>query len=374
MAELEIAIAHDFLVQHGGAERVALALARGFPSAPIYTPLYEADATYPEFKQFDIRTSWINRVSVLRRFHRLALPLLVAVVSQTKIDAKYTIASSAGFAHGYATAGAKIVYCHTPARWLYQADAYLGTKKFSLKRLALLILSPYLKRWDVNKAATATKYFANSTVVRQRIKDAYNIDAEVLPAPHSIDVTLPEEAVDLSALQDAGSGFYLCIARLLAYKNVDVVIEAMNSLRLPLVVVGSGPEERRLQAAAGPSVLIVKDLRDAQIRWLYARCTAILSASYEDFGLTTIEAAAYGKPAIVLRWGGFLDTVREGETGVYFDQPVPDLVRAAVIESRQRTWDSDAIKRQAERFSEDKFIARLVEEISRMKRENSADG
>lgn len=367
VSEFEIAFAHECLTQRGGAERVALALARAFPDAPIYTPLYEATLTYPEFKHHTIRVTWLNRVPVLRKFHRLAFPLLAAVVGRTKIEAKCTIACSAGWAHGFPTSGPKIVYCFTPARWLYQSDVYLGnSSNRSVKALAVLALSPFLKRWDKTKACNATKYFAISTTVKQRVWEAYQIDAEVLPAPHSIDAASPQEPVDLSRLPNAGAGFYLCIARLLPYKNVDVLIEAMNTLELPLVVVGVGPEERRLRASAGSSVLMVKNLSDGQIRWLYAHCTAVMSASYEDFGLTPIEAAAYGKPSIVLRWGGFLDTIRHGETGIYFDQPVPDLVRAAVIESRKKVWDSEAIKRQAERFSEEHFVARLVAEISRL--------
>lgn len=363
----EIAIAHDYLTQRGGAEKVVLALTRAFPEAPIYTTLYDPDLTYPEFDLHEIHSSWLNRVPILRKFHRLALPMLAVAASTTKVKSKHTIVSTSGWAHGFRTSGSKIVFCHSPARWLYQPDAYLGTNEVTIKKMALTILSPLLKWWDKRQAATATKYFAVSTAVQQRIRETYNIEAEVLPAPHSIDTTLSEELVDLSELSGASGGFYLCISRLLPYKNVDIVIEALNSLNLPLVVVGAGPEERRLQAAAGPSVLMFKNLTDAQIRWLYSHCTAVISASYEDFGLTPIEAAAYGKPSIVLRWGGFLDTIREGATGIYFDQPVSELVRQAVLESSSHEWDVDIIKKQASLFSEEHFAARLIEEIEKVK-------
>ncbi|GAY16503.1 glycosyltransferase [Mycobacterium sp. shizuoka-1] len=359
-----IAIAHDYLTQRGGAEKVVLALARAFPEAPIYTTLYEPGSTYPEFQAHDIRPSWLNRVALLRKFHRLALPLLAAVVGSTKINATHTIASSSGWAHGFRTSGTKIVYCYSPARWLYQPDAYLGSDRMTAKRLALKVFSPLLKRWDKRQAATATKYFAISTAVQQRIRETYKIEAEVLPAPHSIDPTLPQEPVDIAALPAAADGFYLCISRLLPYKNVDVVIDAFNELGLPLVVVGAGPEERRLRQKAGPSILMVKNLTDAQMRWLYAHCVAVLAASFEDFGLTPIEAATFGKPSIVLRWGGFLDTIREGETGLYFDQPVPELVREAVEKSRTKVWNPDVIRAQAATFSEERFLARLMEVLS----------
>lgn len=363
MSQIKVAIAHDYLTQRGGAERVTLALARAFPEAPIYTTLYDPDLTYPEFRKHDVRVSWLNRLSFLRRFHRVALPLLAIAVGTTRIDAKYAIVSSSGWAHGYRTSGTKIVYCHSPARWLYQPDLYLGPQRITFKRIALKSMSPFLKRWDKRQALTATKYFSNSSAVQQRICDTYGIRAEVLPAPHSIDTDLRQEAVDLSALKYAPDGFYLCISRLLPYKNVDVIIEALRPLGVALVVVGNGPEEKRLQSIAGSSVLMMKDLPDAKLHWLYHNCTALVAASYEDYGLTPIEAAVFGKPAVALRWGGFLDTIREGETGVYFDEPTPECLRAAVIESKLRVWDADLIKAHGKRFSEPHFAARLREEI-----------
>lgn len=358
---LDVAIAHDYITQRGGAEKVVLALHRAFPDAPVYTTLYEPDRTYPEFAEVDVVPSTLNRIGVFRRSHRLALPFLAKTADSMRIAARHTIVSTSGWAHGFQTSGSKIVYCYSPARWLYQRDAYLGSSKLTAQRLALTALSPFLKRWDRRRAATATTYFAISTVVQQRIRDAYGIEAEVLPAPHSVDTSLPQEPVDLGPLGD--DGFYLCISRLLPYKNVDKVIAAFNDLGLPLVVVGAGPEEKRLDALAGPNVVMRKDLTDAQMRWLYARTDAVVSASYEDFGLTPIEAAAYGKPSVVLRWGGFLDTIREDETGVYFDEPQPAAIAAAVQKCRGMSWDAELIRAHTELFSEEHFARRLKQEI-----------
>jgi glycosyltransferase involved in cell wall biosynthesis len=359
---VEVAIAHDYLTQRGGAEKVVLALHRAFPQAPIHTTLFEPNLTYPEFQDIEVIASPLNKVRPLRRSHRLALPFLAWAAGRIHVPARHTIVSSSGWAHGFRTSGSKIVYCYSPARWLYQTDAYLGSSKLTPARAILKVLSPFLKRWDRRRATTATKYFAISTVVQQRILDTYGIESEVLPAPHSVDTSLPQEPVDVAAL-GAGSDFYLCISRLLPYKNVDVVVEAFNRLSLPLVVVGTGPEERRLAALAGPNVLMVKNLTDAQMRWLYARTTAVVSASFEDFGLTPIEGANYGRPAVVLRWGGFLDTIREGATGVYFEAPDPDELAAAVLRSREITWDAEVIRAHAMTFAEDHFARRLREEI-----------
>ncbi|WZH37547.1 MAG: glycosyltransferase [Microbacterium enclense] len=364
-----VAIAHDYLTQRGGAEKVVLALQRAFPTAPIYTTLYEQATTYPEFSASEIITSPLNAVGFLRRSHRLALPFLAWASGRVKVDADHTIVSSSGWAHGFRTRGSKIVYCYSPARWLYQRDAYLGSTKLTPAAVVLRALSPFLKRWDRRAAHSATKYFAISTVVQQRIKDTYGLDSEVLPAPHTVDKSIPHEPVDLGRLS-ASDGFYLCISRLLPYKNVDVVINAFNELKLPLVVVGTGPEERRLAGLAGDSVVMVKNLTDGQIQWLYAHSTAVVSSSYEDFGLTPIEGATHGKPSVVLRWGGFLDTIAEGRTGVYFDEPTPSAVAAAVRTSRETEWDEAAIRAHADLFTEEHFARRLREEIARLDAQN----
>lgn len=368
-----VAIAHDYLTQRGGAEKVVLALQRAFPSAPIYTTLYEPSTTYPEFADSTIITSPLNEVGPLRRSHRLALPFLAWAASRMRVRATHTIVSSSGWAHGFPTTGSKIVYCYSPARWLYQRDAYMGSSKLTPRRMVLNVLSPFLKRWDRRASRSATTYFAISTVVQQRIKDAYGLDSEVLPAPHTVDMTIAEEPVDLPE-HIAAEPFFLCISRLLPYKNVDVVIQAFTDLGLPLVVVGAGPEERRLAAMCQNNVTMVKDLTDGQIQWLYARCRAVVSASFEDFGLTPIEGAVHGKPSIVLRWGGFLDTIAEGTTGVYFDSPTPGDVAAAVTEFSEREWDDTRIREHAQLFSEEHFARRLRQEIARIDAQNDGAG
>lgn len=357
----DVAIAHDYLTQRGGAEKVVLAMHRAFPEAPIYTTLFEPGDTYPEFADTHVIASPLNRVGALRRSHRLALPFLAWASSRMRVPARHTIVSTSGWAHGFQTTGSKIVYCYSPARWLYQQDAYLGTTKLTPKSAVLKVLAPFLRRWDRRKAATATKYFAISTVVQERIKATYGIDAEVLPAPHSVDLTVPQAPVELpTGLQD---GFYFCVSRLLPYKNVDAVVAAFNELKLPLVIVGSGPEEKNLAALAGPNCVMMKNLTDGQMQWLYAHCTAVVSASYEDFGLTPIEGAVHGKPSVVLRWGGFLDTIREGVTGIYFDEPTPEAVARGVETSRKTEWDEAAIRAHSTLFTEEHFARRLRDEI-----------
>jgi glycosyltransferase involved in cell wall biosynthesis len=357
----DVVIVHDYVTQRGGAERVVLSMLRAFPSAPLYTSLFDPSGSFPEFGAVDVRTLALNRAPALRRRHRLALPLLAPAFSRLRIEADIVLCSSSGWAHGADARGRKIVYCHAPARWLYQPQRYLRTQGF-VSRAALLVLAPPLRRWDRRAAATADRYLANSTAVQRRIRELYGIEADVLSPPHAIDRDANQDAV-----QGLEPGFLLCVSRLLPYKNVDAVVRAFAALPSErLVVVGVGPDESRLRREAGPNVRFTGAVSDPQLRWLYANCAGVIASSHEDYGLTPLEGIAFGKPAAVLRWGGFLDTVVEEVTGVFFDRPDPVLIREAVAALRRQTWDVDAFERQAQRFSEERFVAGLREIVAEM--------
>lgn len=351
---MNVAIVHDYLTQFGGAERVVLAIAGAFPGAPIYTSLYEPDSTFPQFRNCEIKASMLQRVIWLRRHHRLALPLLAMAFSKMRVEAEVAICSSSGWAHGAQVDGRKIVLCHTPARWLYQQDQYLRGSG-TARRLVLRAIRNPLLEWDRRAAVSADKYLAVSTVVRDRIADSYGIEAEILHSPHAADT-----AAERRMPSGINGEFDLCVSRLLPYKNVDAVVRAYQLMpRSRLVVVGSGPEQKRLEALAGNNVTFLGEVADEQLWWLYSRCQVLVAASYEDFGLTPIEAAAFGRPSAVLRSGGYLDSVLEGKTGVFFDRAAPEEISQAVAEVKGRGWDSDVLRSQASRFSREAFVSKL---------------
>lgn len=361
-----IAIAHDYLTQRGGAERVVLSLCRAFPDAEVHTLFYNPDQTYPEFRDRVIRTSPLNRIGAFRRDPRLALPLLAPFASRMRIDADVVIASSSGWAHAFPTRGRKIVYCHSPARWLYLPDDYLGdAKPWDPKRLALTVLTPFLRRWDHRAARTADQYLANSSVVRERIARVYGIDAPTLFPPFSPDVA--EGAQDPIG-QLAGwagedgteGGHYLVVSRLQPYKHVDRVIEAFRSMPdKRLLVIGKGPERDRLHAMAPSNVRLVEGLTDAQMRWAYGNARALIAASHEDFGLTPLEAGAHGVPVIALRAGGYLDTIREGVNGVFFEAAEPHAIARAVRALDIAALEEARTRAHASEFAEASFIKSL---------------
>ena len=333
-----------------------LSLLDAFPGAPVYTSLYDPAGTFAEFAGADVRPSPLDRSRLLARHPRLALPLLAPAFGRMVVDADVAICSSSGWAHGARVRGRKIVYCHAPARWLYQTGRYVG-ERGGVARVAAGVLGGPLRRWDRAAAASADLYVVNSRAVRDRVRELYGRDAEVVPPP-------PALAPDGEREPVAGvePGFVLCVSRLLPYKNVGEIAAAFRELPGErLVVAGDGPELERLRRTAPANVRMLGRVSDAQLRWLYAQAAGVVAASYEDFGLTPLEGAAFGKPAAVLRFGGFLDTVREDETGVYFERPVPGEIAAAVGRLLAGEWESTALAAHAAGFGPERFAARLRE-------------
>ena len=351
---LRVAVVHDYLTQRGGAERVVLSLMAAFPGARLVTSVYDPATTFPEFGQYDVETTWLNKVPMFRADPRRAMPFLPMAFSGVELDGvDVVICSSSGWSHGVRTDAPKIVYCYNPARWLYQRHQYVQEHGFVV-RGAVKALSPYLKRWDRRAAATASSYLTLSRVVAARIEREYGIEAEIVPPPVTLDCGGPQEV-----MVGLEPGFLLTVSRARGYKNVEVVCEAVqDSPDECLVVVGDLPDgdwdTSRLRG--------VSDITDAQLRWLYANCSAVVAASYEDFGLTPVEGYTFGKPAVCLRAGGFLDTMVEGTTGVFFDE----LTAASVADGFRALHAADlaaeAILDHAAGFGFDAFRDRVTAE------------
>lgn len=368
-----VAIAHDYLTQKGGAERVVLAMQRAFPDAKIYTTLYDADGTYPEFQGSDIVTSALNKFPYFRKNHRAAFALLAPTSTTMRIPADVVLCSSSGWAHGFRTTGSMFVYCHSPARWLYLTEQYLGkASKRSFMSIALRMLAPALRRWDRRAAARADHYVANSTVVQERIQNVYGMKADIFHPPHSVDLEGDLEVIE--GVEDfvGEGGHYLVVSRLLPYKNVDQVIEAFSDSNERLLIIGAGPLAANLQAACSANVRIVSNLSDAEMRWAYSSAKAIIAVSYEDFGITPLEGGAWGKPTIALRAGGYLDTIVEGTTGVFIAEPTSECIGEAVRDFRAEDWNAQKIREHVETFSELRFRQRLRSEVFELARKNTA--
>lgn len=351
---MRIAIVHDYLTQRGGAERVVLSMTKAFPEAPVYTSLYDPAGTFPEFAGVDVRTSWLDRVVPLRERHRAALPLYPAVFSSLRVDADVVLCSSSGWAHGV-RAARKVMYGFAPARWLYQSDVYLGSRPSGVAPAALRLLRRPLRAWDRRAVLSCDRHLTLSSVVRERFRETYGVVPEVVHPPVTLDAGA--ERLPVGGLEP---GYHLCVSRLLPYKNVGAVVAAFDQLHDErLVIVGSGPDRDRLEAAAGPNVTFRSGLVDAELRWLYAHAASLLAVSYEDYGLTPLEAGVFGVPSVTLGSGGYLDTVVDGVTGVYINQPEPALIADAIRSERFAMIDRTSVAVHAASFDEATFITRL---------------
>lgn len=364
----DIVIAHDYLTQRGGAERVVLALHRMYPDAPIYTTLYHPEGTFPEFSNAKIITSPLNKIGILRRHHRLALPLLPFAAWMMRVPTKMAIVSSSGWAHGFRFTGRTVVYCHTPARWIYLMEDYVGSQWWTNPRgIAAALMRPLLRAWDYRAMARRDFYLGNSTVVRERIRRVYGRDdVGLVHPPHDVDTRGAMQPIPHVEHWGDGQGYFLVVSRLLPYKNVDAVIAAAQQAGQRLLVVGRGPHEMHLRSLAQRDVLFVKDLPEPQLRWAYAHATALVAVSYEDFGITPLEASAWGKPTIALQAGGYLDTIVEGVNGIFAASAEPHDIADAMRKILHRSWDVERLQAHARKFSEQRFayeIRKLVVEL-----------
>ncbi|MDO4898395.1 MAG: glycosyltransferase [Rothia sp. (in: high G+C Gram-positive bacteria)] len=360
--EVPLAIAHDYLTQRGGAERVVLAMHKAFPQAPIYTTLYNPETTYPEFKDCTIIVSPLNRVGLFKKDHRLALPLLPFFVSRQAIHAQKVLVSSTGWAHGFKLPEKTLVYCHSPARWIYLTDQYLGKNPHQLVATLFKLMRPFLKVWDQKAAQKNRNYLANSTTIQKRIFDVYQKDSEILFPPYSVDPAGRQEPI--AGLEEFLSDrYFIIVSRLLPYKNVQYAVEAFSRTDKKLLVVGSGPILDELKASATSNVAFASNISDAQMRYAYAHAYGALAVSHEDFGITPLEAGAFGKPIIALKAGGFLDTIVEGLNGTFISEPSAQAILEAVENFDQGKFSQEAITEHIKKFGEDRFIQALQDRI-----------
>lgn len=345
---IDVGVAHDYLTQRGGAERVALYLARGIGKGRLVTAFWEPRQTYP-VGDVRVATSPWNRIRCLRADPRRALPVLPTIWRGMRApQADVWLCSSSGWSHRLTTSGvAKVVYCHNVPRWLYLADDYWKGRN-PVARYAGAEVGKRFRSADRDRAAEAAAYIANSVVVSERIAECYGREAVVIPPPLTYSADGPMRKVE-----GLPEEFVLSVARDRAYKNTSFLLEVANRLSIPLVVVG-GLARGRLA-----NVEFVGKVKEASLRWLYAKARMLLAASNEDFGLTVIEANSHGKPVVAWRHGGYLETVIEGVTGILFDTLDVDVAWRAMREAEHMEWDSQLIVKSTQRFAPEIFRERI---------------
>jgi len=349
-----IAIFHDNLVQMGGAERVTQALLAALPGAVLHTTIAAPWKLSADLRDMRPRQTWMRYLPAPDRWYRhyfMLYPLAVETVDLREYDV--VVSNCWGFAKGVHTRpdALHVCYCNTPPRWAWRYDDYVAREAMSpIKRTVLPWLIEPLRRWDLRAARRPDFFIANSLTSAERIRRFYGRDSEVIYPPIDVDRFSVDETV---------GDYYLIVSRLIAYKRIDLAIGACTRLGRRLVVVGDGPDRARLERLAGPTVEFLGRVSDEMVSRTVAGCRALLFPGEEDFGLAPLEANAAGRPVIAWRGGGALESVLEGETGVFFNQPTPESMAEAILAFEGRTWDTARLRCHAESFDRQIFIDRI---------------
>jgi glycosyltransferase involved in cell wall biosynthesis len=351
LSGLRLALTHDWLITLGGADRVLLALHDVFPQAPVYTALYDPRGLPDAFAAVTVRASWLQRIPGALARHRWLLPLMPSAFRSFDLrEYDVVLSSSHACAHGVRVrpGAVHICYCHTPMRYAWDLQSLYEAALPSMARPVVRLALARLREWDARAAQRVDYYLANSHYIAGRIGAHYGRDATVIYPPVDTNYFTPE---DRGGRED----YYLVVSRLVPYKRVDVAVRAFTNLGLPLVVVGGGPERRRLRALGGPTVTFAGHVDDETLREYYRGCRALVFPGEEDFGIVPVEAQACGRPVIALGRGGVLETVLPDRTGVLFSDQTADALAAAVRRFDPSHFDARVIRAHAEQFSRARF-------------------
>lgn len=353
MKNVRVALVHDDLVQWGGAERMLLGICEIFPQAPIYTSLY--DETHPILKKYfshkKIITSFMQKIPFWKDLYKTLLPLYPLAFEQFVFDSyDLVISQTTRFAKSILTKPQTIhvAYCHTPPRFLWN---------FSQEEV-VSFLKPYLgflRFFDAMVSRRVDFWLAGSKNAQSRIKKVYQMNSSLL-YPFVSDHFFQEKSFR--------GDYFLIISRLTNYKKINLAIEVFNQNRKHLKVVGSGPQLMSLKYQAKDNILFLESVSEKALVNLIGGCTALIITSEEDFGLSSLEAQAMGKPVIAYGVGGVRETVIDGKTGVlFFKQTAGGLKRAIEKFTKINIKPEDCIA-NARKFSLKRFKKELFKKLS----------
>ncbi|MGD9001967.1 MAG: glycosyltransferase, partial [Anaerolineae bacterium] len=299
---MDVALVHDWLNQIGGAEDVLETLTGMFPGAPIYTAMYWRDGMPRAYRNWDIRTTWMDHLPGIYRHHQPYLPLYAMAFARLDLSNHDVVLSNkSGFCHGVRTGDAiHVCYCLAPTRYVWDFDAYAVREALpGALKPALRPLIAALRRWDYQAAQRVGHFVAISREIQGRIRRFYRRESSVIHPP-----------VDTRRFQPSNErdDYYLIVSRLIPYKRIDLAVQAFNRLELPLVIAGDGRDRPALEAMAGPTVTFLGYVPDEELPTLFARCRAYVLPGREDFCIAPVQAQAAGRPVIAYGAGGALDT------------------------------------------------------------------
>jgi glycosyltransferase involved in cell wall biosynthesis len=353
---VKVALAHEYFVSHGGAERVVDVLHAMWPSAPVYTFFHDR-RRYGQLAGWELRTSYLQRL-LLGESHRLLLPLYPNAARSLRVDPELDVAvvSTSAFIKGLALADrtVHVAYCHSPTRYLWDwSDRYLQEEVPAPLQSVVRELLERLREVDREFAERVDRWIANSTAVRERVARYYGEPVEAVEVVH------PPIDVESFAANDERGDFWLFVGRLSSYKRADVAVRAFTELGMRLLVVGAGRERGALEKLAGENVVFTGRADESTLRELLASTRGLIFPAEDDFGMVCAEALASGAPVVALAAGGVFDIVRDGENGVLVDVPEPRAFAEGVTRAERMRFEPKALRDSARRFDVSRFRERV---------------
>lgn len=355
---LRVAFVFDWLTSSGGGEQVLQVARTLFPTAPVYTSLYNPKLA-PGFSDTSVITSYLQRLPSASLRHQVLIPLMPAAFESFDLKGyDLVISIGNGFSKGVITMPEQfhLSYCQTPPRYLWNLGHDTRNQDrldSGLRRLA----EHQLRIWDVVSSSRPDQILANSKTVAKRIAKIYRRESTVLYPPVDTEHFLPTASPT--------ADYYLSVGRLVYYKRIDLLIEACISTNQRLVIVGEGPERKRLKTlASGHSqIRFLGRQTIGQLQVLYANAKAFLFAGEEDFGIVPVEAMSAGRPVIAFGKGGLTESVLDEVTGKLFFEQTAEALANAITAFKPDHYDQKRIRQHAEQFSVAAFLAGLEEVI-----------
>lgn len=361
-----VALVHDFLLDIRGGERVFLELCRMWPDADLYTALYDEEGTEGRFSGRTVRTSYLQRLRPSARTFRALLPLYPSAIEGLDLSGyDIVISSSSAWAHAVLCdeRATHVTYCHNPFRYAWNdRERTLSRQRNPLTRAILRGLFRRWRQWDWIAAQRSDRFVANSRTTQARIQAYFGRPSAIVHPPVETERFSPGPV----------GSHYVLVSELMPHKEIDVAVEAFNHLHLPLIVVGDGPDYRRLRRLAGRTVSLAGRLPDDDVAHLLQSARALVVTAVEEFGIVAVESQAAGRPVIARRGGGALETIVEGATGALWSGGPRELARA-VLEFDDGAIDPQACVGNAARFGAGVFRRRMESEVQAATRESSQE-
>jgi glycosyltransferase involved in cell wall biosynthesis len=362
--QLRVALVHDFLLDIRGAERVFLELCEMWPTADIYTAVYDEQGTEGRFANRVVRASFLQRLRPTARTFRSLLPLYPAAIESFDLSGyDLVVSSSSAWAHGVVCGAGSthVSYCHNPFRYAWNdRERTIDRCRDPITRSVLRQVFNRWRQWDWIAAQRTNHYVANSRTTQGRIQAYFGRDSAIVHPPVDTRRFCPGPVAN----------HYAIVSALMPHKEIEVAVEAFNMLRLPLIVIGDGPDARRLRRLASSTIQFAGRLPDAMVARVLQAAKALVMTAVEEFGIACVEAQAAGRPVIAKRGGGALETIAEGATGCFWSGGPAELADAV------RRFDADAVDPQAcvanaARFDTGVFRRRMLAEVARAFEEDS---